>query len=407
MKQALLLETIQALGLSLPEFGTGRNRRIISRDLEDTIGDHFFKQLPDEDKLHMDNRLQIRPMKSFLFNKLTQEQKDEVLKDNNNWVAEQKLNGMRMVLSYVPANSTEQDMERMKFFGGNLSTVTFLPLDYTSHVMLTQPIVVPEEITSPILIDCECICEDMVLTQDGLLTTDTREAVTAILGSSPTESMSHQAAGAKLRFRGFHVIDPYGEEYSWDKQQAILQLIADANEGNVHFERVKPVRVNKLQYTQRLWKQGEEGVVLKNTNELYVSGGRLRGVSVKLKRTMAGEIGDTIDAFISSFVLTEEHSKENLIGGVVLSVYLNGEPHEIATVSNMPDKIRRLLTVSGADGVPKFDTRYLGKVLEVDGQELSTRNTKLMHAVVERWEFRGDKNATECTLELDDMGGDF
>lgn len=407
MKQRDLLEIIQDLGLSLPEFGTGRNRKIINRDLEDVIGDHFFTMLPEEEKFHMDQRMQIRPMKAFRFDKLTKAQQDEVLLDDNNWAAEHKLDGFRMIISYVPGNYNKNTPDRLRFYGGNLSTVTFLPVDYTDHVLLSKPIKIPDHYISPLLIDCEVICNDMVMTQDGLMTTNTREAVAAILGCSPLAAKTHQVDGAKLLFRGFNIISPEGHGWSYDVQQNGLKAIDAENEGNTHFKRVLPIRRGKLQYAQRLWKQGEEGLVIKNTKKSYVSGGRQRDVAVKLKRTMSGEIGDYIDAFITSFVLTEEHSKDNLIGGVILSVWLNGEQHELATVSNMPDAIRKELTVQGADGAPKLNPMLLGKVLEVDGQELSTRYMKLMHAVVKDWDFRTDKNESECIMEMDDMGGDF
>lgn len=407
MKQAQLLETIQALGLSLPEFGTGRNRQILNRDLEATIGDHFFDDLPKEEKYHMDNRLQIRPMKAFRFDKLTTEQKAEVLADDNNWVAEEKMNGFRLIISYVPDHMRSLVPDQFRFYGGNLSTVTCLPIDYTNHILLSKPIRMPEEYIWPLLIDCEVTCNDMVMTQDGLLTTDTREAVAAILGCSAGEAMMHQADGAKLIFSGFNIISPEGFPLPYAKQQNGLTTIAYCNKDNPHFEHLQPVKKDKLKFVQRLWKLGGEGAVFKNTEKEYVSGGRQRDVAVKLKRTMSGDIGDYIDAFISSYVLTKEHSKENLIGGIVLSVWLNGELHEIATISNMPDELREKMTFSGADGVPKINPVYMDRVLEIDGQELSTRNTKLMHAVVRDWNFRIDKDSSDCIMEMDDMGGDF
>ncbi len=405
MKQADLLQIMQDLGVSLPDYGTGVNRRIVSRDLEDAIGDYFFESLPLHHQAHMNNRMQIRPMKAFLFNKLKKEQQDHVLADNNEWVAEHKLNGFRMIISYIPEGYVTSTTDLKRYYGGNLSTVTLMPLDYTNHVLLTQPILFPEELTEPLLIDCEVICHDAVMNQDGMLSTDTREAVATILGSSPTEAMNHQAAGAKLIFCGFNVISPEGRDIGYLEQQTILQLIEDANEGNPHFGKVVPAKEGKLRLAKRLWKAGEEGIVLKNTTKSYVSGGRLRDVAVKLKRTHSGEVGDYVDAFISSYVLTKEHSKSNLIGGIILSVYVDDKRHDIATVSNMPDSVRKELTFQGGDGVPTLNPLYLNKVLAVDGQELSSRNMKLMHAVVEDWDFRSDKNASECVMELEDISG--
>jgi hypothetical protein len=73
----------------------------------------------------------------------------------------------------------------------------------------------------------------------------------------------------------------------------------------------------------------------------------------------------------------------------------------------MTDEMRELLTdhVSdtndGENYVPILEEEYYYKVLTIDGQELSSRNQRIMHAIVD-WDrgFRKDKSVSDCTLDL-------
>ena len=172
-------------------------------------------------------------------------------------------------------------------------------------------------------------------------------------------------------------------------------------------------RQDKNALLRTFWNRGGEGAVLKHAKGAYIPGGRKKDIAIKIKRTMSGDIGDDLDAFISGYVNTIEWNKKGLIGGVELSVYLNGNEHVVATVSSMPDEVREQLTdhhwydPTGeyeSDRKPRLASQFYGKVLTIDGQELSARNKRLMHAKAD-WArgFRQDKDATQCVLSMEDF----
>lgn len=393
MKIDKMLDIIRFYDIRRPMRGTGKGGRIVAADYEDAIGDHFFAKkfsdkLESEDALHMHMRRSLRPMKAYRFNELPGDIQSTILEDGNGWIGEKKYDGWRIIITHIPG-------QRLHFFGGNLSTTEFLPVDYTYHL--------PEQIIDhpvPLLLDTEAICYDTVIQQDGFPSTNTREAVVAILGSSPKLALEHQEY-ATILFKVFDEMTTVNRTLSQRKQS-----LAQINFSGTNLSVVKYYKENKRRALQRIWKAGHEGMILKNLSADYDSGGRKRTHAIKIKKTASSIIGDTIDAFISGYILTEVHSYNDLIGGVELSVYINEKPHVIATVTNMPDHMRYALTEI-KKGLPVMVQDAYGKVLEIDGQEISSRNRKLMHATVLSWDFRQDKTEYECTLDTADVGGAF
>jgi ATP-dependent DNA ligase len=388
-----------------PEYGTGVNGRIIIRDLENAIGDHFFyKQfevpVPDGkdfyksmEKLHMQDdaekravhmylRRYIRPMKAYRYTELPEQLQQEILENNNNWICEQKYNGWRMLITHVPGTP-------VRFYGGNLSTNTSLPVDYTEHL--------PKISTNSnkiFMIDAEAECMDTVIQQNGLPTTNTREAIAAILGSSPSVAMEAQI-DAKVLFRAFDVVIPTKEHAPLlERKEHLKDVLSNFHPDTFHNTPYRYLWKKAFLYT--LWKNGHEGMVVKNIYSGYISGGRDRNCAIKIKRTASGTIGDSIDAFVSGYILTPMYP--TLVGGLKLSVYENDNIREIATITSIPDALREQFTEI-SDGLPVLHTKYYGKVLEIDGQELTSRNQLLLHAKVVSWQFREDKSYRDCTIE--------
>jgi len=391
MNQSKLLDVMRFYGVSKPMRGSGNNGRIVNVDLEDTLGDHFFaKKFPNdsEDKRHMQLRRTIRPMKSYRFTNLSPAQQADVMKDDNGWIGELKRNGWRIIVTHIPGDP-------LHFFGGNLSTTEFLPVDYTYHLpvmRISHP--------TPLMLDCEAVCFDTVIQQDGYPSTDTREAVAAILGCG-AETAIHLQQDVRVDFKCFDSIP--NKPMTLSARKKILSTI-DFSTTNITIE--KHYAANKKKVLTRFWKAQEEGMILKNVSSDYDSGGRKRTHSIKIKKSAASLFGDTIDTFVSGFVLTDVWSYKDLIGGLELSVYIEDEPHVIATITNLTDHMRYSLTEI-VKGLPVLVEDAYDKVLEIDGQELSTRNRLLMHAVLVTGEFRTDKNASECTMEWSDFGSKF
>ena len=391
MNASKLKDIMRFYGVPRPIRGTGTNGRIVNTDLENALGDYFFKlRFPEnsEDRRHMLLRRTMSPMKAYRFNNLSKAQQEELLKDDNGWIGELKYDGWRMVITHIPG-------DRLHFFGGNLSTTEFLPVDYTYHL--------PElrlTYDKPCILDTEALCYDTVITQEGNATTNTREAVAAILGSGVENAVELQK-NAKIVFKCFDVI--HSKDESLSKRKSAL---ADFCFAGTSISVAKYYKTGKKKVLSRFWNSNEEGMILKNISAGYDHGGRKRTHCIKIKKNAASLIGDTIDAFISGYILTSVHSYNDLIGGIELSVYVDEKPKVIATVTNLTDAMRYALTKI-EKGMPVLVDDAYGKVLEIDGQELSSRNKLLMHAVLVTGEFRKDKTQYDCKLEAEDLGRKF
>ena len=420
MKIAQLIELMKHHNITLPERGTGKNGRILARDLETALGDYFFEKkysvISDTMKArHCAMRRSFIPMKAYRYNKLNQSTKDFVFNNDNAWIEEEKFNGWRIVITFIPGDG-------FRFWSGNISDVDFLPTDYTDHVLLNgkHPSEYPDVAFEPYAMDSEALCYDSVETLDGVQAVGTLDAVGAILGSHAERAIEMQLAGAKLVFKCFDCImfkglEPIGLEYKLMMRRNLLigNLLLAKETG---LQGVKAYRRDKKHYLNKIWKQGGEGTVLKNEESSYASGGRLKTHAIKVKRTMSGEIGDTIDAFITGWIDTPEWHKKKFIGGLQLSVFTGeGKVHPIATVTAMPDLMRSQLTWrkkhAGSEYRAKIkytlDQDYLDKVVVVDGQELSAKHRKLMHARID-WDigFRADKTKYDCKLDIEELNED-
>lgn len=431
MKINDILDIMKANKVHMPQVGTGRHGKVLAKDLEDALGDHFLKSKYLEHSAearreileHLKLRRQMEPMKSFRYDKLKSSEQNFIMVDNSAWSVTEKFNGWRGVLTYRPASG-------FRVWGGNTSTKDFLPVDYTEHVLGARLKKMNDQLYKAktrvaFVLDVEMMCYSDVELLDGTFTNNTLDAVGAILGSSPARAVELQTNifQHEVVFQVFDCV-----KTSVDDLQK-LNFDADASQRELfmgymfnkfcwthssQFNQVLGINLNKQQFLNNIWKEGGEGVVARHKQSLYAPGKRLRDTSVKIKRTMSGEIGDDLDAYICGYVETPEWSKRGLIGGLKLAVMLYDEDqpnvkeeYHIATVTAMSDSVREELTLRDESAAFKLRPCYWHKVLVVDGMELSNRNKKLMHAKVD-WTrgFRKDKSYKDCTLNRNYIEGD-
>ena len=71
-----------------------------------------------------------------------------------------------------------------------------------------------------------------------------------------------------------------------------------------------------------------------------------------------------------------------------------------ASVSSMPLKLREEMTKIGDDGKPCLKDEYYNRVLVINGQDLSPKSMRFMHATA-NWErgFRDDKSWMDCEMD--------
>lgn len=396
MKTNQLLDKIQKLNLSMLEIGTGKNGRIINDDLIRVLGDHYAKRKYPylAGQRHLALRRRMSPMKAYRFNHLKPEQQKEVMASPD-WLMEEKINGWRMSITYVKGAG-------FRFWSGNISDVDFLPVDFTDKVIIEHYLHILDVLKKfsrifgdEFLIDAEATCDSQPIQDNGLPATDTREGIAAILGSNAERALKLQREGHMIKINVLNMLcvsvpgyRDVSTNFAFDFVRTIKSLT-----GSNQFEYVRSVRVNKKSFLQKIFSEGGEGAVVKNLRKPYVPGARLKDHWVKIKRDMQQEVGHDVDCFIHSFYMTPEWTTKVLIGGVNLAVYLEGkeEPHIIASISSMPNWLRESMTHN--------QRYYQGKVVVVNGQELSSRNLKIMHATTD-WNIRSDKTYLDCKLEL-------
>lgn len=329
------------------------------------------------------------------------------------WVAEEKINGCRMVAIY-------SKNEGIHFYSRNMSVIDYLPVEYKNIWMRDfNPEKFADEVGSFIL-DCEVLCPvskvdttKHVLSSRGVVTETRLQATAALLAMNDEESLRIQRENdIEFEFYPFHVLELNGsllmEMPYWQNRQ-IMDVMLPMAEGmglNAFMVRRADGSDKKALY-EAILSEGGEGVVLKNVDAPYIpTESRYHRMWVKMKRTASETLGDTIDGFVSGYLPGKQGTGfENLVGALIISVYLNKEDgtqeqKEIAHVPNLTLEQRKEMTElkhNGDEARPMLKQEYYGRVVEVDGQWFSARNKRLMHAKLVR--FRTDKSPEQCTFE--------
>ena len=143
-------------------------------------------------------------------------------------------------------------------------------------------------------------------------------------------------------------------------------------------------------------------MVLKNINAVYHATSSRTIDCVKVKRSTNDTLTKDLDAFITDYVLGKDDTRnENMIVGFIFSIKLrknNGSivTHPVAVCSNVSDFIKEDATVVDENGNITLNKDYYGRVATLQGQNVSARNLRLTHAVIDQW--RLDKNCGDCEI---------
>ncbi len=371
----------------------------------------------------LEKRLTLEsPMLCFPFKNMRPEQQDECL-NSPNWVAEEKFNGCRMVITY-------HKEEGLKFFGRSVSVEDYLPIDYTEKILLKTDTLtlLPRGFMRPedflwkdgpaFVIDAE-----VVLTPGATIDTSIYRkargqeifselnACVAILSLDTDVSHQVQRIQASLEFRAFDLM--YIDEENWMPQQLLKRKIR-LRKLIEELSKAIPITLSKLTISDKeaffkeTVQRGGEGIVLKNLAMSYVpTTSRRRDTQVKLKRSMGLVNIEDIDAYvIGSVKATEGKAWEDYIGGLRFAVRLRSQDgteveHEIATVTGIPLEKRKAMTVELKGEGPVINPGWLGTVFTINGQSITSRNKKLAHAMID-WSnepYRPDKNPDDCVMD--------
>lgn len=370
---------------------------------------------PDKVTWALKERIKIEsPMLCFAFWHLKQEEKDSIM-ESLRWICEEKWDGARMLIFYHPD-------EGFSFYSRNISVEDFLPVDYTDQVLLfkdgkeTKARDWAKVFKNSFILDAEIVCENKnidtsLFSKKGVVTGTELNAVTAILALNQTDSHQLQRTQAQLKFKVFDFYQYDGRpvwQQKLETRKVMLKAVMDKLSVVLPFE--ESLYVTGLEKEDFYWKQvqaGNEGIVLKNLDMPYINrDSRPRTTQIKRKRSVGESLGRDIDAFVSGFVPSNpDKGWKDYIGALEFSVILRMEDgtekdHVIASCSAMPLEMRKKMTIKGADGKPSLDPQYLGKVMVVNGQDLSAKAARFMHATND-WAigFRQDKTRLDCVLE--------
>ena len=321
--------------------------------------------------------------------------------ESDDWIAEEKVDGNRMALLW------DADEKQFHFFSRNNSMVDYLPQDYKDAIYITAD---NFDYDKNFVLDAEVIS-----TSSNIETNDTQcltqlQSTSALLALNPDDSIAIQR-NDPLKFIVFDCLyhDESYMDKPWIERHKQTELLCNKlKEYNFNCE-LNPVIENteynknkKREFFDELIDNQKEGIVLKNKYAKYHATSSRTIDCVKVKRSTSDSLTNDIDAFITDYVVGNDDTRnENMVVGFIFSVRLEKEDgtivnHNIAVCSNISDCIKEDATVIDDNGNVSLNNDYYFRVATLRGQNISARNMRLTHAVIDTW--RLDKSADGCEV---------
>lgn len=321
--------------------------------------------------------------------------------ESDDWIAEEKIDGNRMVLLW------DADEKQFHFFSRNNSMIDYLPQDYKDTIYITSN---NFDYDKNFVLDTEVIS-----TSPNIETNDTQcltqlQSTSALLALNPDDSIAIQR-NDPLKFIVFDCL--YHDESYMDKPwverhkqtELLCNILKEHNfncELNPVIENTEYNKNKKREFFDELIDNQKEGIVLKNKYAKYHATSSRTIDCVKVKRSTSDSLTNDIDAFITDYVVGSDDTRnENMVVGFIFSVRLEKEDgtivnHKIAVCSNISDYIKEDATVIDDNGNVSLNNDYYFRVATLKGQNISARNMRLTHAVIDTW--RLDKSADGCEV---------
>lgn len=321
--------------------------------------------------------------------------------ESDDWIAEEKVDGNRMALLW------DADEKQFHFFSRNNSMVDYLPQDYKDTIYITSN---NFDYDKNFVLDTEVIS-----TSPNIETNDTQcltqlQSTSALLALNPDDSIAIQR-NDPLKFIVFDCL--YHDESYMDKPwverhkqtESLCNILKEYNfncELNPVIENTEYNKNKKREFFDELIDNQKEGIVLKNKYAKYHATSSRTIDCVKVKRSTSDSLTNDIDAFITDYVVGNDDTRnENMVVGFIFSVRLEKEDgtivnHNIAVCSNISDYIKEDATVIDDNGNISLNNDYYFRVATLKGQNISARNMRLTHAVIDTW--RLDKSADGCEI---------
>ena len=321
--------------------------------------------------------------------------------ESDDWIAEEKVDGNRMALLW------DADEKQFHFFSRNNSMVDYLPQDYKDTIYITAD---NFDYDKNFVLDTEVISTSPNIETNGTQCLTQLQSTSALLALNPDDSIAIQR-NDPLKFIVFDCL--YHDESYMDKPwierhkqtELLCNILKEHNfncELNPVIENTEYNKNKKREFFDELIDNQKEGIVLKNKYAKYHATSSRTIDCVKVKRSTSDSLTNDIDAFITDYVVGNDDTRnENMVVGFIFSVRLEKEDgtivnHNIAVCSNISDYIKEDATVIDDNGNVSLNNDYYFRVATLKGQNISARNMRLTHAVIDTW--RLDKSADGCEI---------
>lgn len=382
---------------------TPAGRKLMKDDYVIALRNYFLKQ-------HYGTKENIPWALSFMLSietpqlcrriKDLKEAQQKLVWESCDWIAEEKIDGCRALILW------DAKEKKFHFYSRNNSVTDYLPQDYSDTIYVTSK---NFDYPHNFVLDCEVISTNPEAETNVQCLTQL-QSTAALLALNPEDSIAIQKR-TPLKFvifdclqDGERLIDsPWTVRHSHaSKLYNKLHSAGFCCELNKVVENTPDNLFAKREFYEHIVNNNGEGVVLKNKNAVYHATSSRTIDCVKVKRSTADTIANDIDAFITDYVVGNDDTRNaNMVVGFVFSVKMKKDDgtivtHPIATCANVSDFIKEDATIISDDGSVKLNPDYYGRVATVQGQNISARNLRLTHAVINSW--RPEKNAEHCEV---------
>ncbi len=324
--------------------------------------------------------------------------------NNPDYIVEEKLDGVRFVSIFVRG-------EGLHTFSRHIDAVEFLPIEYTANYLTRFDESKLIGIDSFIL-DSELVCPNhdlcQLLSLQGVTAETQLSAVASLMHMNPEASLELQRNGAIVEPHVFDCMYLNGQDLRQQplhiRRREMLARVEHIQASGFDIILHKSYMISrdkKQMMFDKIIARNGEGLIAKHINSVYTPDGR-NNDWIKIKRTVS-LTGDTISAYITGYKPGKSGSDfENLIGSVEIStnVILESgdiEEHSIGWLKSFALTLRKDMTHYDDQGFPILNPEYYGKVVDVDGQNFSSRSKHLNHARIIDW--RPDLTPEHCSLK--------
>ncbi|HDY90350.1 MAG TPA: hypothetical protein ENH82_19805 [bacterium] len=299
---------------------------------------------------------------------------------NNDWIAEEKLDGCRMKMHITPKGIRLDSRRR--------SDVDYTYKERTENFPQFTDIDVknlPDWMIGLVL-DGEILMPMKSMDTGAVVTDGVLSSTIVICNSSPEVSIPLQQKYGWAKFYVFDICDERAGFHS--DRHGLVCKVRNVFDG-LNYSPYKscfcmPMRCmgSKTVFFEQIVNNGGEGIVLKNINARYEPGKRSYGM-YKLKKFFA------VDVFVTGY-LPGRHGNTGLVGSLCVSIMKDGKAVEIGAVSAFAGDLRRHMTAD--DGSLKDE--YYGRVIKCYYQEL-TKTGRCRHMIISEW--KPNKTMYDCT----------